>query len=166
VACVDVLDQETDLERRLQRVLYRKIETSEPFHRFAAQLFKTAADPESPLSPFSSESLPVRREATELMAQVVEGSDAKVSPELAGALPNLLWLYLMSVILFWVHDHSEGCARTYKLIDRTAEIVVRCIKMSALAPMRPLVRGALKLLDELSEISGRPDSTARRGDSK
>ena len=157
VACVDVLESETDLERRLLHVLNSKIETSAPFKRFAVQLFKTAADPESPLSPFSTESMPVRREATELMELVVTGSSTKVSPELAKELPNLLWLYLMAVILFWIHDDSEGCARTYKLIDRTAELVVRLIGLAAFVPMRPLVHGALKLLIELRELSSHPD---------
>lgn len=156
VACADVLENESDLKQRLLGVLHAKIETSQPYHRFAGQLFKTAADPASPLSPFSPESMPVRREATELLALVVEGSDARVSPELSEELPNLLWLYLMGIILFWIHDGSEGCIRTHKLIDRTVDIVVRLISLSALAPMRPVVRGALELTGELREISGRP----------
>ena len=153
VACVDVLESESDLRERLRGVLYAKIETSQPYHRFAGQLFKTAADPASPLSPFSPESAPVRREATELMALVVEGSDARVSSELGAELPNLLWLYLMGIILFWIHDGSDGCARTYRLIDRTVDIVVRLINLSSLPPMRPLVRGALSLTSELRELS-------------
>lgn len=152
-ACADVLLTETALRERLLGVLRTKIDTSMPYHRFAGQLFKTAADPASPLSPFSPESMPVRSEATELMAQVVEGSDARVSPELSDELPNLLWLYLMGIILFWIHDGSEECRRTRRLIDRTADIVVRLINLSSLPLMGPLVRGALSLTSELREIS-------------
>ncbi len=154
VACVDALETERDLKQRLLAVLYTKIETAQPYHRFAGQLFKTAADPASPLSPFSSESMPTRREATELMALVVEGSDARVSPELADELPNLLWLYLMGIILFWIHDDSAGCARTFKLIDRTADIVVNLINLSSLTLMRPLVRRAVQLTGELRALAG------------
>ena len=39
-----------------------KLETIEPYHRFSGILFKTAADPESPLNPFGEESRPVREE--------------------------------------------------------------------------------------------------------
>ena len=150
-ACADLLEGETGLEERLRGVCYAKIETSMVYHRFAGQLFKTAADPESPLSPFSDESTPVRQEATELMALVAEGSDAKVVPELAGELPNLLWLYLMGVILFWIHDRSEGCKRTYKLIDRTVTIVARLINLSSYKILRPLVRSAIDLTSELRD---------------
>ena len=152
-ACVEALESERDLKQRLLAVCRTKIETAAPYHRFAGQLFKTAADPASPLSPFSAESLPVRREATELMALVVEGSATRVPGELADELPNLLWLYLMAIILFWIHDDSAGCARTYKLIDRTVEIIVRLINLSSLALMRPLVRAALELTSELRQLS-------------
>ena len=159
-ACVDVLESERDLKKRLLAVLNSKIETAEPYHRFAGQLFKTAADPGSPLSPFSAESLPARREATELMALVVEGSATRVPPELARELPNLLWLYTMGIILFWIHDDSVGAARTYKLIERTVEIVVRLVNLSSLALMRPLVRSALALTSELRQLSGPAHGTA------
>ncbi len=149
VACAGVLERETALKARLAGVMRAKIDTSMPYHRFAGQLFKTAGDPESPLSPFSDESGPVRREATELMAQVVEGSTAKVPAELAAELPNLLWLYLMGIILFWIHDDSPGCERTYALVKRTVEIVSRLIALSNLPPLRPLVRTTLALLAEL-----------------
>ena len=152
VACVELLESEADLERRLRGVFRAKIEVSQPYHRFAAQLFKTASDPASPLSPFSPESLPVRQEATELLALVVEGSSARVAPELAAELPYLLWLYLMGVILFWIHDDSEQCARTYRLIDRTTEIVVRLIGLASFPPFRQLVKSALTLSRELREI--------------
>ncbi len=152
VACIEVLNEKKDLKARLRGVLRAKIETSQPYHRFAGQLFKTAADPASPLSPFSPESMPVRKEATELMELIVSGSDARVSKEFEEELPRLLWTYLMGIILYWIHDSSEGCRRTYLLIDRTVDIVVRCIQLSTLAPIRPLFRGALKLLAELREV--------------
>ncbi len=152
-ACAELLQSETDLEKRLAGVVRAKIETSEPYHRFAGQLFKTAADPASPLNPFSPESMPVRVEATELMALVVEGSNVKPSKQLSPELPNLLWLYLMGIILFWIHDGSAGCQRTYRLIDRTSEVVVRLIKLSSLKLMRPIVRSALDLTTELRQLA-------------
>ena len=149
VASAEALADQTDLRQRLVGVLKAKIDSSMPYHRFAGQLFKTAADPESPLSPFSDESAPVRLEATELMREVVEGSSAKVPASLAAELPNLLWLYTMGIILFWIHDTSEDCRRTHALIDRTADIVVKLIGLARLPPLRPLVRITLRLFEEL-----------------
>lgn len=48
-----VLEREKDLEARIAGVLQAWLDVAEPYHEFAAQFFKNAADPESPLSPFS-----------------------------------------------------------------------------------------------------------------
>ena len=72
---------------RLEGVLVAKIETAEPYHRFAGLLFKTAADPESPLNPFSAESKETRDKAVELMARVVvTGGAGFLGSHLADAL--------------------------------------------------------------------------------
>ena len=88
VAVQPLLDRERDLKKRLIGVLCAKVETSAPYHRFAGQLFKTAADPNSPLSPFSDTSLPVRKEATALFEEVLEGSTTKVTGKLREELPE------------------------------------------------------------------------------
>ena len=150
-ACTPILDTERDLKRRLAGVLKAKIETSRPYHRFAGQLFKTAADPHSPLSPFSAESQPVRSESTELLARVLHGSSTRVRGKLARELPELLWTYQMGIILYWIHDDSEDCRRTHRLIDHTTDLVVRLIRLSRLPGMRPLVQRAFKLIAELRE---------------
>ncbi len=56
VAVREVLDRETDLEARLSGVLRVWLDIATPYHEFAVQFFKNAADPDSPLSPFSAES--------------------------------------------------------------------------------------------------------------
>ncbi len=70
------------MNKRLLGVMRIMVETIEPYHRFAGALFRTAADPESPLNPFSEESEPTRRESIALFAQVVEGSNARVHKDL------------------------------------------------------------------------------------
>lgn len=148
-ACRELLEKETDFKKRLRGVLLAKIETAEPYHRLSGLLFKTAADPKSPLNPFSADSRETRDEATEMMQRVVEGSTQKVPADIADDLPELLWLYLMSIVLFWIHDESEGRARTRRLIDRTVEIVARLVSLSRLPLMGPLRRSAVSLVREL-----------------
>ena len=70
--CAEILAEERDFRKRLGRVLRVRIDTLLPYHRFAGVLFRTAADPRSPLNPFSAESRPVRRESTELAERTVE----------------------------------------------------------------------------------------------
>src|SRR6266540_3910959 len=64
-ASVPALEKEQTLKARLLAVMRLKFETLEPYHEFAGVLFKTAANPGSPLNPFSDESDPVRKESIE-----------------------------------------------------------------------------------------------------
>ena len=144
-----VLERERTLAARLRGVIYAKIQTAEPYHRFSGILFKTAADPHSPLSPFSPESSPTRQESTALFAEVLEGSATRVPADLASELPNLLWLYQMGLILFWIHDDSPGRRKTYTLIDHTVDLVARVIALAGNPLLAPLRRRVLALLREL-----------------
>jgi len=148
-ACVPILERERNLKTRLLEVMRAKIATIEPYHRFAGVLFKSAADPESPLNPFSAESAAVRGESIALFAQVIHGSSTRIPPDLHDELPNLLWLYHMGIILFWIHDRSGGRQRTNRLIEHSVELIVRLIKLGSLPLMRPLRKIVLHLLADL-----------------
>jgi AcrR family transcriptional regulator len=150
-ACEAVLERERDLKSRLLGVLKVKIKTLGPYHQFAGKLFRTAADPHSPLSPFSDESDPVRRDSIAHFDEVIRGSDAKIPKDLHADLPYLLWLYHMGIIMYWVHDSSPGQRRTHKLVEKTADIVVKLIRLASNPLMRPLRRSMTRLLSELRE---------------
>jgi AcrR family transcriptional regulator len=77
-ACRAVLGAETRLDRRIAGVLRALIEVQEPYHGFAAKLYKHAAEPASPLSPSSPVSSPTRAAAISLYAEVIEGSRIRV----------------------------------------------------------------------------------------
>ena len=144
-----VLDGESDFGARLGGVLRARIDTMQPYKDFAVSFFRTAADPHSPLSPFSDESAPARARATELYAEALHGSSAKVVPELREELPELLWLYSMGVVLFWVYDDSPGARRTYLLVERTVPLVVRLVGLARYRLLRGLVSDVLDLLRDL-----------------
>jgi len=147
-----VLDTERGLRDRLLGVMRAKIDTAMPYHRFAAVLFKTAADPQSPLNPFSDASREIRERSEELFAKVIAGSTKRLRhAELRAELPRLLWLYHMGILLFWIHDDSPGCVRTYRLTEHTVTLVVRLIGLANLPLMRPLIRTTLELLAELRD---------------
>lgn len=148
-SCAELLEKERTLKGRLLGVMGQILEDMTPYHQFAGVLFKTAADPQSPLNPFSSESEPARRASIELFAQVVKGSKTKIPPDLEAELPTLLWLYHMGVVLFWIHDDSSGQNRTRRLVEHTAEIVTRLIQLASLPPMSPLRKSVLKMLADL-----------------
>jgi AcrR family transcriptional regulator len=151
VAARPILDEEDDFRTRLHLVLRATVATMEQYHQFAAVLFKTAADPASPLNPFSPESFEARSQSIILFDEVVAGSKGRMPKDLRAEMGYLLWLYHMGIVLFWIHDQSTGRARTYRLVDRTVEIVVRLINLAGNPLMRPLRKSALRLIAELKE---------------
>lgn len=150
-ACRPILDRESGLRARLHGVLKAQLDVSEPYHRFSGVLFKTAADPRSPLSPFGPESNPVRQQSTAVYAEVLTGSKTRVPADLQTELPNLLWLYQMGIVLFWIHDESPGRARSYRLADRTSDIIARLIQLASHPFLRPFRKTTLQLLAELRQ---------------
>jgi AcrR family transcriptional regulator len=91
--------KETTLKARLLSVMRLKISTLEPYHEFAGVLFKTAANPQSPLNPFADQSDPVRSESIQIFAELVENASLRIPKDLKAELPYLLWLYHMGIIL-------------------------------------------------------------------
>jgi AcrR family transcriptional regulator len=145
-----LMEGRTQLADRLRIVLVSHIDVIQPYHGFAGSFFKTAADPASPLSPFSDQSGRARKEATDFFAEVIGGSSAKIPAALAGELPGLLWLYQMGVVLYWVHDTSEGAAKTRELIERTVPMVVRVIGLGRVPVVRGLIDDVVDLVRSLS----------------
>ncbi|MDX2543981.1 TetR family transcriptional regulator [Streptomyces sp. WI04-05B] len=140
VAAREVLDRETELEARLAGVHRAWLDVAAPYHEFAVQFFKTAADPNSPLSPFSPESEHARTQAIDVHREVLAGSKAKVPEELRDILPELMWLSLMGLVMYWIYDRSEGRERTYRLAGRGARLTSRGVTLARFRVLRPLVR--------------------------
>jgi AcrR family transcriptional regulator len=153
VATLPKLVGEPDLTKRMMIVIDTWIEIMEPYRSFAGKFFKFAAEPNSPLSPFSADSAPARQAALGLWAYVINESDQKVPKALKAELPEVMWLAFLGVVLFWVHDTSEHNERTRLLAARLVPIVVRMIGMSRLPVMKATVVDVVSLLSEL-----RPDN--------
>jgi AcrR family transcriptional regulator len=145
--------KKTDLADRLSGVLLAWVEQMSPYHEFAGKFFKSAAEPSSALSPFSDESRPAREASVALYRDVLAGSEqfSKVPKDLAEQLPDLLWLYQMGIVLYWVHDTSRAARNTKLLIERTVPLVVRMIALSRLRPLRPMVRELTELVETLTQ---------------
>jgi AcrR family transcriptional regulator len=148
-ACRPILETETEFAPRLRATLRTLIDVNGPYHAFAARFFKHAAEPSSPLSPFSKESSPAREAAIALFREVVEGSTTRIDRELRAQLPELLWLYSMGIVLYWVHDTSPGCAKTYQLIDRTVPLADRLIALSRMRIMRSTIREIISIIGDM-----------------
>ncbi|MFI6297905.1 TetR family transcriptional regulator [Nonomuraea sp. NPDC050790] len=148
-ACRELLATERSFAARLSGVLGEWVRVSEPYHEFAVKFFKHAAEPTNPLSPFSAQSSPAREAGIAIYRQVVEGSRDKMDSELREELPELLWLLSMGMVLFWVHDTSPGCRRTYRLIEVTVPLVDRLVGLSHLPGLRGITKDFIAAVHEL-----------------
>ena len=145
-AAESALAAETGFSGRLLAVLDSWVDVAAPYHEFAGAFFKNAAEPRSPLSPFSGESAAAREASIALHRRAVEGSDVKVAAALRAQLPELLWLLQMGVVLFWVHDDSPEQRRTHDLVRQIVPLVDRLIRLTRLPGARGLAEDVVALV--------------------
>jgi AcrR family transcriptional regulator len=124
------------------------------YHQFAAAFFRTAADPSSPMSPFSADSALARGAAIERFRNVVDGAEPAVPDAVRGELPELLWLFHMGMILFWVHDRSAGQIATRLAVARTVPLIVRAIDLVDVPELRVLVDDITGLIHDIRTAVG------------
>ncbi len=140
------LTTETAFANRLRGLLLAWVDVAEPYHEFAGKFFKNAAEPSSPLSPFSEDSSAARDAAIALHRRVVEDSDLKLPKALRAELPEVLWLLQMGIVLFWVHDTSKDQARTRELVDSSVPIVDRMLRLTRLPGVKGVVDDLVALI--------------------
>ncbi|MFD4972201.1 TetR family transcriptional regulator [Streptomyces sp. NPDC058424] len=162
----EVLARETGLEARLAGVLTAWLDIATPYHEFAVQFFKNAADPDSPLSPFSAESEHARAEAIDIHKEVLHGARTKVPADLREVLPELMWLSQMGLVLYWIFDRTEGRERSYRLAERGARLTARGVSLARFRVLRPLVHEVHDLFTDFLPGMTRmlPDPAGRERD--
>ena len=148
-----LLARSGDLRKRLRALIDLKLEQFADDRRLLLALARIGIDPKHNLSPFAKETEPMRLESIDAFRQAVEGADAKISRDLQKDLPQLLWLYQMGIILFWIFDESPQQMRTMKLLDGTLDIIVRLIRISSLPLMGPLRKRLLNVVRAVSPTS-------------
>ena len=131
-----VLAGDEKFDRRLRGCCWPGSTSARPHHEFAGQFFRNAADPHSPLSPFSPESAPARDASIALFARV-RGSDA-AAPGAARRVPAALAAPDGRGALL-VYDDSPGQQRSRELVTRSVPVVDRLVRLSRL----PVIRGVV-----------------------
>jgi AcrR family transcriptional regulator len=149
-AVVEAMSGHKKLKDRLRVVLEKRLELLAPNRKFCDALFRHAPDSSDPLSPFSTETRPIRERAMEHLRIALDGGDVKVPADLKTQLPYLLWLFQMAIILFWLYDRSPHQERTQKLMEKSLGLLVNLLRLSGLPLMRPLRKAALELVETVA----------------
>lgn len=143
-----ILAGEKGLRERIAEVIAAHLKVAEPFHAISKALYRTAADPSHPLSPFSAESKDLRVKNIAIFARVLEGHTTGLTRPVREKLPELLWLYKMGVILFWLYDDSPAQEKTYRFLDQTSDLLVKLIRLSKVPGIGSFANRMVKLVDD------------------
>ena len=141
-----LLDKSKTLEARLRAIISTKFECFGPNRKLLGAL-SAHADPEHPLSPFSSETKTIREQDIAFFSRAVADSAVKLPSNIKPYLPRLLWMYQMGLILFWVYDRSENQKKTTLLYEKTLKMILVTLKLAGIPLLRPLHRLAAELLE-------------------
>ena len=135
------------LEKRLRQLIRVKFEHFAPNRGVLRALLRNGADPNYPLSPFSSETKEIRDIDIAWFRRILVDCGVRIPRDLEPRLPGILWFFQMGVIFFWVIDQSPDQTRSNRLLDLAAKSVTTLIRVSALPLMRPVRKAALELVE-------------------
>ena len=127
-------------EGRIGAIMNVKFEYFRPNRSFLGALFRHAADPQNRLSPFSEATRQIRERDQVYFARAIEAKsgEVRVPEDLAPYLPQLLWLYQMGLILYWIYDRSPHQRRTKQLLEKSLALMVSGLKVARFALLKPL----------------------------
>jgi AcrR family transcriptional regulator len=118
---------------------------------FMNVLARSAANPEDPLSPFGSDTKHIRDDAMGIMVLLIKDSDIKLSDKFKPYLPGLLWLVMMGIVFFWIHDKSPKQQVTEKVIDFSVSLFSQLLWLSSLPLTDPINKIAVRLFELVIE---------------
>jgi AcrR family transcriptional regulator len=142
-----VLGEEKSLAKRLSGLIQAHLKVSEPYYEISKALFRVAIDPKNPLSPFSLESKELRDKNIALLRRALENQKG-IPPEFIEKLPAMLWMLKMAMILYWLHDPSQGHSKTYKLVEVSSDLVARLISVASLPVLREFTKKLVAMFYE------------------
>ena len=127
-------------EGRIAAIMNVKFEYFRPNRSFLGALFRHAADPQNRLSPFSDATRQIRERDQVYFTRAIEAKsgEVRVPEDLAPYLPQMLWLYQMGLILFWIYDRSPNQRRTQQLLEKSLALMVSGLKVARFALLKPL----------------------------
>jgi AcrR family transcriptional regulator len=144
------------LDQRIVAAMNAWFELATPYHRFFEVFLRNAADFSSPNSPFSEASAIVRQKSYDAWKLVLSEATDAPSPEQLGPiydrLPQILWLYALSIIAVWSQDPTPDGIRAKAILGRTVGPVTQAVRLAANPIATPFALQLLGLLDELTSL--------------
>jgi AcrR family transcriptional regulator len=116
------------LEEKLFALVQSQIDFLTPHEKFIGAAFVQALRPTSKLS-FSVQAMALRTRYLAFVQELIEESlPAGTVNSLARVAPHAFWLYYLGILLYWLHDTSEGKQQTLAFLDRSLDFGVAMLR--------------------------------------
>jgi AcrR family transcriptional regulator len=117
-----------------------------PNRRFLAALMSHAADPSSPLSPFSEASRGIRDFDFAHFERALLETKTIMPADMAPHMPGILWMYETGLLLFWIYDGSKDQRRSRELLEKSLGMVIALLRLSNVPLLKPVRRKVLEIV--------------------
>ena len=117
------------VRERLGAVLHGKLRSIREHRHLLGAIVPRLVDPGDPLSAFSAQTRAVRDRAIAVFARPLEGSG--LPPESIALVARALWLFMLGMMLVYLHDDSPGERRTHGLVDDALDLIVPLLPLCA-----------------------------------
>lgn len=152
--------KEKSFEKRLAATVVSHLKRFTPDREIVIALTRSAIDPNSSISPFTSGTSSAREEAVAIMQELINSSDLKFDERLKPYLARLLWYYLMAFVLMWTFDTTHGQQKTYKIVNQLTPLIGRLIRLSRVPLSGYVIKPILKTLETAFEGEPEPEVQA------
>ncbi|HEY6467434.1 MAG TPA: TetR/AcrR family transcriptional regulator [Candidatus Acidoferrales bacterium] len=140
-------DAPANLERLLKALIQSKLDYFAPYRTVLRALLKNGADPSHALSPFAPNNKSIREIDVAWFQKILIDSGTRVPKDLASHMPDVLWMFQMGVIYFWVTDDSHDQQRTARLLALGSKTVTTLLKIAGLPLTKPLRKVVIELIE-------------------
>ena len=120
------------LEEKLFALIEAQIEFLAPYERFIGAAFVQALRPTSKLT-FSIQALALRNRYLGFVQELIEESlPSRGANVMTWIAPQAFWIYYLGVLLYWLHDTSDGKQNTMAFIDRSLRLGVAVLRKGSI----------------------------------
>ena len=144
------------LAERFAAALRAMMRRLDPYRAAFGSLFAAALNPQSGVAVLGESSTKVRRSVAAIFTAVVEGASDAPPPPQAEELAIVLYSLHLTLLLFWLHDHTPEYRSTEQLLN------FACLAMELGGPlltMEPFADALARLTGALIPVFGGLDGT-------
>lgn len=114
---------------RLGAVIHGKLRSIREHRHMLGAIVQRLVDPGDPLSAFSAQTLAVRDRAIAVFERPLAISG--LPPDTIALVSRAMWLFMLAMMLLYVHDDSPEQLRTHGLVDDALDLMVPLLPVLA-----------------------------------